>query len=201
MAIEILRTRVGYNVHHDVESFFWLLIWVVLRHTAHSQRSDPQIFMETFDSHTEMRSAGAKCNFLGIAQPDWAVPGNEPLSTLIAKFKDLTADQNPLGSGTRPRTPVYLTYESVLALFDEALVKKTWPVGDRTLPFPLPQDKNSSRSDKGDCVTRSKRVRDDAEVDDRVSMPQPVQKRIQVFSPLGNEVSDKDHGDEADGVI
>lgn len=201
MAIEILRTCVGHDVRHDLESFFWLLIWVVLRHTAHSQRSDPQMFMDLFGSCTEKDSAGAKWVFLGASQPDWKVPGNEPLSTLITKFKVLVANQNPLIGADNSPDPIYLTYESVVALFDEALTKTTWPVGDKALPFSLPKDKKSSRSDRGERVIGSKRVRDDAEDDDPISMLQPALKKAQVFSPLRNEVGGADKDDEAGGAV
>ena len=158
-----------------------------------------------FRSHTEKSSAAAKRDFLETLQPDWEVPGNEPLNTLIAKFRDLAADQNPPGGGSNRQTPVYLTYESVVALFGEALAKNTWPVGDKALPFSLPKGKNSSQSDRGDRATGSKRVRDDADLDDPFAMPGPAPKRVQVLSPLRNEVgnaegeADGEAGDEVDG--
>ncbi|KAI0733683.1 hypothetical protein C8Q72DRAFT_966962 [Fomitopsis betulina] len=34
MAIEILKTNVTHDVRHDLESFFWLLLWAVLRYTT-----------------------------------------------------------------------------------------------------------------------------------------------------------------------
>ena len=197
MAIEILRTCVAHEIHHDLESFFWLLIWVVLRHTAHSHRSDPDMFVELFGPCTELSSAAAKFNFLGTPRPDWKVPGNEPLNTLIAKFKVLVADQNPLIGATNSPAPIYLTYERVVALFDEALAKDTWPVGDKALTFSLPKGKNSSHSDRSDRTTGSKRVRDDADLDDPFAMPGPAPKRVQVFSPLRNEVGNAD--EEVDG--
>ena len=176
-----------------------------MRHIAHSHRSDPEMFVELFGPHTELSSAAAKFNFLGTPRPDWKVPGNEPLNTLITKFKDLVADQNPLTSGMNPHPPVYLTYESVVALFDEALAKNTWPVGDKALPFLLPSGKNSSQSDRSNRATGSKRVRDDADLDDPFAMPGPAPKRVQVLSPLRHEVGDAEGeadgeaGDEVDG--
>ena len=151
MAIEILRMCVAHDVHHDLESFFWLLIWVVLRHTAHSHRSDPEMFVELFGPHTELSSAAAKFNFLGTPRPDWKVPGNEPLSTLITKFKVLVANQNPLIGADNSPDPIYLTYESVVALFDEALTKTTWPVGDKALPFSLRRTRRA-RGQTGESV-------------------------------------------------
>ena len=153
------------------------MIWVVLRHTAHTHRCDPDMFVKLFGPHTQKSSAAAKNNFLATSQ-DWKVLGNEPLSTLITIFEDLVADQNPPGSGTNPRTPVYLTYESVVALFDEALAKNTWQVGDKALAFSLPSGKNSSQSDRSNRATGSKRVRDDADLDDPFAMPGPAPKRV-----------------------
>ena len=114
MAIGILRTCIAHDVHHNLEFFFWLLIWVVLRYTSHSHRCGPDMFVKPFGPHTQKSSAAAKNNFLATSQ-DWKVLGNEPLNTLITIFRDLVADQKPPGSGTNPRTPVYLAYESVVA--------------------------------------------------------------------------------------
>ena len=82
------------------------------------------------------------------------------------------------GSGTNPRTPVYLTYESVVAVFDEALARNTWPVGDRALPLSFPEGKNTSQADRSDHATGSKRVRDDSDLDDPFAMPGPAPKRV-----------------------
>ncbi|KAI0729233.1 hypothetical protein C8Q72DRAFT_993433 [Fomitopsis betulina] len=190
MAIEVLRTCVAHEVHHDLESFFWLLIWVVFRHTAHSQSSDCELFLTLFGPQTAAGSAAAKYLFLAHLDQDheWSVPGNKPLNTLIAKFKVLVADQNPVRGGTDPRAPVYLTYESVLAIFNEALADSSWPTDDKALPFSLPKSMNSSQSENKNTA---KRVWDDADLDDPFATPpEPAPKRVKVCNSLCDKAAD-----------
>lgn len=146
-----------------------------------------------------MDQLGSKRDFFGNPMQDWEMPGNKPLNTLIKKLKALVGDQNPSQFITDPRPPVYLTYESVLAIFNEALADESWPANDKILSFSLPKTRNSSQSEKGSRAgPTGKRVRDDADWDDAFAMPpEPAPKRVQLCSPLCDEVSGAD--DEADG--
>lgn len=133
MAIEILRTHVAHNVRHDLESFFWLLLWVVLRYTRTTSWPEYRLYGEVFGAHTERESAANKALFLD-EEINWEVKDNKPLTTLVSKFKDLVDLQR-----TRKWLPSQpLTFEKVLALFDEALSSPGWPQNDHAMSFKMP---------------------------------------------------------------
>ncbi|KAK6997450.1 Pkinase-fungal domain-containing protein [Favolaschia claudopus] len=52
MAIEILKaamtTELKHDLHHDLESVFWLLIWIILRHTDHGHPSGALACVDLF---------------------------------------------------------------------------------------------------------------------------------------------------------
>ncbi|EPS93540.1 hypothetical protein FOMPIDRAFT_93727 [Fomitopsis schrenkii] len=132
MAIEILRSHVAHDVRHDLESFFWLLLWVILRYTRTTRYLVHDLYINVFGAQTDDSSALSKEGFL-FRMLDWEVKDNKPLTTLLSKFKDIVADQNFV------RSKIPLTYESVLTLFDEALASPGWPTeDDHARPFKMP---------------------------------------------------------------
>lgn len=69
---------------------------------------------------------------------------NAPLSRLVQEFSLLCAGNSPLdpkNKAAKPSAP--LTYESVLALFEEALASNDWPVDDKAIPF-VPADEGDT---------------------------------------------------------
>ncbi|KAH9915741.1 uncharacterized protein B0H18DRAFT_1215351 [Fomitopsis serialis] len=128
MAIEVLRGPVIHQVKHDLESFFWLLIWLVLRHTAHTH-SDTALTLKTlFDQPTDGQCSFSKAGWL-LTGDSIGVEGNAPLTYILEKFTKLC------------RVSHYkdifmpLTYDSVLKIFDDALDREDWPVDDAAIPF------------------------------------------------------------------
>ncbi len=136
MAVELLlpTSDILHNVHHDIESFYWVLIWVILRHTAHTHQLGHAACATYFRCGSDRESYHAKTGLLlesivsGIV-----VKGNAPLSLLISTFTRLV--QSSLG--LLHAEPVPLTHDAVLALFEEVL-KMDWPEGDAALPVTLP---------------------------------------------------------------
>ncbi|KAH9930130.1 uncharacterized protein B0H18DRAFT_1117183 [Fomitopsis serialis] len=150
MAIEILETYLVHDVHHDLESFFWLLLWIVLRHTNHTNHSSHVIYLEIFNAQDDKNSAQKKKYFLTESM-EWEVKDNKPLTTLIYDFKDLCLDNVPT-RGDRGSATISLTYESVLAVFDKALADPSWPENDSALPFKLPRDASNSQSGQNESA-------------------------------------------------
>ncbi|KAH9838663.1 uncharacterized protein C8Q71DRAFT_856596 [Rhodofomes roseus] len=152
MAIEILCSYVAHDIRHDLESVFWLLLCMVLRHTRHTCYPAYQLYIFIFGASTEYESAMHKRGFLTESM-EWEVEGNKPLTTLIRKYKHLCCCNIPSDDEAIP-----LTYESVLDLFDEALADVSWPENDRALPFKIPGDSNDSSagSQEGWSKTRTR---------------------------------------------
>ncbi|KAJ8496372.1 hypothetical protein ONZ51_g1136 [Trametes cubensis] len=137
MAIDLLDPEINvlHTYHHDLESFFWVLLWIVLRHTAHGH-TNGRAACETFfpfgdDSQAIMIKRGA------LSGRRLEITNNVPLTILLAKFKAMvsraTTVEDPLVGDLNTRVP--LTYDSVLEIFNEALARDDWPENDASIPF------------------------------------------------------------------
>ncbi|KAH9930114.1 uncharacterized protein B0H18DRAFT_1209606 [Fomitopsis serialis] len=193
MAIEILLTYVVHDVRHDLESAFWLLLCMILRHTKHTSSPQYMLYLRVFGAENELDSAGRKQVFLS-GPMEWEIKDNKPLTTLVRKFKTLC--KNNLPNYDDPSSVIPLTYESVLSLFDEALADPSWPENDCALPFKLPRDDSdiaSATGGSGKSRQRKKRDRDpdqktDSDEDEGDPFGPRAAKRTQVGSLLRNEV-------------
>ncbi|KAI0730061.1 hypothetical protein C8Q72DRAFT_776846 [Fomitopsis betulina] len=193
MAIEILATYVAHDVRHDLESFFWLLLWVVLRYTQTTCWPPNAVYTRVFAHYTEETSAMGKRYFLSMPM-EWEVVGNAPLTTLVRKFKALCARamaQYDLDTGALKNQGVALTYESVMALFDEALVSPEWPQGDRALPFKMPS-KTATASQLGSQAVTDSRGEKRQAVDEPDPLSLPAHKRMHYYRRPDGPASDGD---------
>ncbi|KAI0373612.1 hypothetical protein BV20DRAFT_937438 [Pilatotrama ljubarskyi] len=116
-----------HHTHHDLESFYWVLIWIVLRHTSHDHPKGQLACVEVFGYTSDAFSSAMK--------RDWAtrqlerplsVQNNAPLSQLLRDLAEMVCDNIP-----HPRWPtVHLTYKRMLRAFDAALALENWPKND-----------------------------------------------------------------------
>ncbi|OSC96945.1 hypothetical protein PYCCODRAFT_1462170 [Trametes coccinea BRFM310] len=143
MAYGLLLThikRVIHDAHHDLESIYWILIWVVLRHTDCSMgtQTPSQLAKALFIYGGDLRSHRAKDGFVRDAyMRGLTVHGNEPLTSLISNFSDLVSQQHNAtlafmaGKKANALDTGKLTYEAVLEILDNALAPHiTWPTND-----------------------------------------------------------------------
>ncbi len=137
MAMELQMTKnILHNVHHDIESFYWVFMWVILRHTAHTHELGHAACATYFKFGNDREIYHAKIGLLlDSSEEDIAVKDNAPLSHLISAFTALVRNST---LGLRCAEPVPLTHDAVLALFEEALDMSGWPVDDAALPVTLP---------------------------------------------------------------
>ncbi|KAI0656409.1 hypothetical protein C8Q70DRAFT_1011426 [Cubamyces menziesii] len=127
MAIEILtEPGVIHDAHHDLESFYWVLIWVFVRHTNHGDYRGKGLCDAIFKFGSDESSADAKSGWLERAR--FNVPGNKPLTYLLEELTALVLYHIPTRRRDARRT--LLTYESVLEVFDKALAMDGWPEND-----------------------------------------------------------------------
>ena len=123
-------------IQHDLESFFWVLLWVILRWAKHDLVSDTPT-EEPCDSvyYYGGDTKAWKLKLAWLMDPDdtpLKVVGNEPLTTLLEDLRVL------LGRNMRARTAGQpITHEEVLKLFDDALEKDGWPArsGDSAVRY------------------------------------------------------------------
>lgn len=127
MAQELLPTtsaRVVHAIHHDLESFYWVLLWVVLRHTNQrlkhkKKQTRQQTCANVFKRGDAKKADVAKFFWLRSDAENLQFSRNRPLTNLMAEFALLVAHNNPCQKG--------LDYANVLALFNTALAAESWP--------------------------------------------------------------------------
>ncbi|KAI0762193.1 hypothetical protein BD413DRAFT_445226, partial [Trametes elegans] len=134
MAYEILASEpTVHSGHHDLESIYWVLVWIVLRHTNHShplgQKACSEVFVMPGDS--TYPAAAAKLLWLTKqvrpGNQRLVVTNNEPLTQLLSDLAILVGKQLP-DMWCTPRTS--LTHEAMLEKFDAALAMDGWPEKD-----------------------------------------------------------------------
>lgn len=134
MAIQLLQTAgVAHEVYHDLESFYWVLLWVVLRHTDHKHALREKASADIFKYGEDRLAAGQKIAWLQDESKVLGIKGNTPLTALLDKYKRLVA-RSVFTKEEKNR----LTYEAVEKLFRDALDDNRWPVNDAAKTFVLP---------------------------------------------------------------
>ncbi|OJT12266.1 hypothetical protein TRAPUB_11200 [Trametes pubescens] len=130
MACELLDVPgIIHNTYHDLESFYWVLLWVVIRHTAYRKGADgKELCKKIFKFGDDSASADAKRGWVDQRAPTFSVFRNKPLSHLLANFNELVLDHLPTRRKNQVQVP--LNYESVLRVFDEAIAMPGWPQDD-----------------------------------------------------------------------
>ena len=187
-------TYVAHDVRHDLESFFWLFLWVVLRYTQTTCWLPNAVYTRVFAHYTEETSAMGKRYFLSMPM-EWEVVDNPPLTTLVRKFKALCTEamaQYDPYTGAITNQGVTLTYESVMALFDEALASPGWPQGDRALPFKMPSKTAPTASQLGSQAVTDSRGEKRQAVDEPDPLSLPAHKRMHYYRRPDGPASDGD---------
>lgn len=129
MAIEVLA-GLPHERKHDLESFYWLLIWIVLRHTNHSL--DVSACTALFDRPSVALALEGKRIWIEYG-PSFSVHENEPLSTLLNNLRlaFLRQQEHPFYDS------IEVVYEKVIELMNTALDLPGWPENDSSIPFVL----------------------------------------------------------------
>jgi len=139
MAISTLKAQAQSNPeyrhqsYHDLESFYWLLIDMALRHTRHSQ--PPLTSGDLFDSKVAVEAAERKRKWL--VEFSLEIQDNEPFTNILRRWSELVKIQVM----TTPQLPV-LTHQAVLDILNHELSSPKWPKDDEALPFLLLSKKN-----------------------------------------------------------
>ncbi|EED84134.1 predicted protein [Postia placenta Mad-698-R] len=131
IAVEVLEGISLHEARHDLESFYWLLFWLMLRHTKHHP-NEQKASDFYFKAPSESALAEYKSVWL-IQNTPISVPGNRPMSKLLADLGDLCRRNCLLSHLNHPIEP--LTHEAMLAKFNEALASPDWPEDDSAIPL------------------------------------------------------------------
>ncbi|KAJ7100253.1 hypothetical protein B0H15DRAFT_877615 [Mycena belliarum] len=123
LAIELMRkTPVHHEAHHDLESFYWLFLWCILRYTAHTHHKGPHACRTIFDSGMKQ----------GTLQDPVPIKGNLPLYNVADELEDAVAAQN------QRRGSKLIEYADFINLFRKQLDSPEWPKDDAALVYTHP---------------------------------------------------------------
>ncbi|KAJ7725319.1 hypothetical protein B0H16DRAFT_1698338 [Mycena metata] len=143
VSIQILKDihhQVPHAPHHDLESIYWLLIWMILRYTEHIDPNGRNACGALFDARGHREKAG------------WLLdPSPVPLGPLFTLVDDL---RNNVWLQNQPGPAVPLTHEMVLKCFNDGIQSNEWPVADAALEFVLPSQ-NPIKNAKAESLLRT----------------------------------------------
>lgn len=129
-----------HHPHHDLESAYWVLLWVILRHTDCKRRGKNQSGKQACASlfKWDESSTGYALKQIWVTNMSTVdVTDNVPLTTLMTRFVDLICQQMVTKILKKDNV---LTHDVVLALFDEALALDGWPVDSDWVPCKVEGD-------------------------------------------------------------
>ncbi|KAI0820906.1 hypothetical protein BC628DRAFT_1395015 [Trametes gibbosa] len=176
MAIELLNleaTDVIHSTHHDLESFIWVLVWIVLRHTAHDHWRKTEACSATFIYGDDDNATSAKQHWtMARESRPLTVFSNAPLTNLLAGLHKLLLVSV---SGSMEQR-IKLIYDAVLAVFESAIHSNDWPLSDAAISFVPPKPNLAKSIDKPNLANpthkQKKRTRtrlEDEETDEVLS--------------------------------
>ena len=145
MAVDLLMHKM-HERKHDLESFYWLLVWILLHYADHDQ--GPSACSKLFD--VEDRELAAAQKEYWLRHSDFRINRNEPLTQLLESLRAIFDDQ----LGAKRRVSVEATYTTLLAALDEALSQPDWPENDGCMAF---SPYSPSKSAKDTCRASSKK--------------------------------------------
>ncbi|KAJ7641423.1 hypothetical protein FB45DRAFT_900183 [Roridomyces roridus] len=151
-----IRNGFIHCAHHDLESFYWLLVRMVIRHTGLVM--DPLACNKLFGHKgEEMKDSYIR------KDPNFKQDANAPLFDLLQSFGDAVCEQYPrnkraadgssesteddddlefplveVAPSAPPVAPVFLSHSKVLSLIHKYLKREGWPTNDRGQEYILP---------------------------------------------------------------
>ncbi|KAF7299370.1 Pkinase-fungal domain-containing protein [Mycena indigotica] len=131
MAIAILEERgERHDIVHDLESVYWVLIWLVLRHTKHCHPHGANACRNLFDAP----KASGKLAWLNLSSSTELLPDKEtPLRELLLELAEVIH----VGALTLRHVKQPISYEKWCTMLQDALRLSGWPVNDTAIPYKL----------------------------------------------------------------
>ncbi|KAJ6515527.1 hypothetical protein C8R45DRAFT_854840 [Mycena sanguinolenta] len=129
-SIELLeKKQVKHQSYHDLESFYWLFVWIILRYTDHTHKRKDFACHILFDAE---KPEASKRNWLLKPTP----LADSPLYKVTEALRSLVMHQNPvIAEETVPHPsrpplpapePAFINYEYVKWAFDLAIKAPIW---------------------------------------------------------------------------
>ncbi|KAI0327066.1 hypothetical protein GY45DRAFT_1257774, partial [Cubamyces sp. BRFM 1775] len=165
----------------DLESFYWVLLYVVLEFAAYS---------DSLDAYRPWRELYyGRCKTMAEAKEQWllraperlTIDDNGPLTALMASFAKLVAQASYSRQSGKKRKP--LKYDTVLALFDEALARDDWPVNDRAIRYdrrPPKPPVQKPKAESSNVVEPPASIAGEAPCDNQLKRPREDDEDVEI---------------------
>ena len=120
-----------HQLHHDLESVYWVLIWCILRHVTHDHPLKERACPHIFDVESEGHCRAVKVAwFVGPEAVDLAIENNEPLTNLLKRLKVLF--RLHIHSD---KTVNFVNAIKLYNAFADALQESGWPQDDKSKDY------------------------------------------------------------------
>jgi hypothetical protein len=146
MAVEILdSTPHTHAVCHDLESFYWIFVWIALRHLRHNhpdrEFSLAKLFEGDDNGHDEKAAADRKR--LWLKADHLAINGNPPLSEILSDMTEICS-RWVLESCEGQKEEDW--YQEFLGIIEKGLQRTDWPKNDGATKLLIPSKKHGGIS-------------------------------------------------------
>jgi Fungal protein kinase len=148
MAVDVLMHKM-HERKHDLESFYWLLIWTLLRHTDHDE--GPSACNKLFDVEDRELAAAQKRTWLETS--DLRINRNMPLTQLLECLRALFRKQLT----DKDTSSVEVIYDTLLAAIDSSLSRPDWPDNDGSISF-APESASRLAKDASRASSRKRKT-------------------------------------------
>jgi hypothetical protein len=134
---------------HDLESFYWLLVWTLLRHADHDQ--GPSACSKLFDVGDRELAAAQKRTWLETS--DLRINRNKPLTQLLKSLRILFRKQ----LADIDTASVEVTYDTLLSAIDYAVCLPDWPKNNGCIAI-SPYSASKSAKDASRASSKKQRT-------------------------------------------
>ncbi|EPT03324.1 hypothetical protein FOMPIDRAFT_1046879 [Fomitopsis schrenkii] len=127
MSVNVLEGDMKHEARHDLESFFWLLLFIVLQHTSHNPSGREHDLIRVIFGGPGATLEQRKLNkfyFLALDKPA-RIKGNPGMTYILDVFHSLCRGNVTLGA--KLEACPGMTHDEVLDIFNRVLTMK-WPM-------------------------------------------------------------------------
>ncbi|KAF9014202.1 hypothetical protein BDQ17DRAFT_1419106 [Cyathus striatus] len=132
--------RVAHKPHHDLESFYWVFIWILLRHTEHERAEKNNACQQLFDHIEAYKMYSTKSTWLLAlpTKPPLTIKGNARLNALLEDVREIFRTYYTQIPQTLP------THRSVVECLNKHIEAEDWPTDDSKREYVRPLNREPS---------------------------------------------------------
>ncbi|KAF8996046.1 hypothetical protein BDQ17DRAFT_1365002 [Cyathus striatus] len=130
--------------HHDLESFYWVMVWILLRHSAHNHVDGASACTEPFDQASDGLAGKVKQAWIFQFKEPLEIPSNKPLTDLMKQLRKVFGEYHRMRNN-------HPGHEMFAQSLDIAIKSSEWPSSDCAIFYTRP---NEGDTDNGIVYAR-----------------------------------------------